>query len=208
LLLASVFKLAHLLLFKFDGCKLLSSVLAFTFLKCTLGTESINFSLAILSLLLELTEFLNLVLLLGLLALLLVKSLLFLERSFLVVAEYLHVLVALLLSALDLGRKGDFVGFFNLLHHLSSSLLFNFVSLTLLFLHSFNLSLHLSHLFLSHLLLLDAFDFSLLNLINDNKGTFLLGLMLKSLSFLHSLKTLKSFNFHHEVQFLLLIEPV
>lgn len=62
-------------------------------------------------------------------------------------------------------------------------------------------------LFLELLPLLLALQLSVLYLINDDRGAFTLGFDALGLALLEDLKFLKAFDFHHEVETFLFIEP-
>lgn len=71
-----------------------------------------------------------------------------------------------------------------------------------------DLSQHLSHLLLSQLLVLDSVQLSLLNLVDNHERTLLLSLLPLDLSFFLHFERLESFDLHHDVQSLLLFDPL
>lgn len=72
----------------------------------------------------------------------------------------------------------------------------------------FGLADHLLHLSLTHLLVLDAFEFALLDLVDDDERALLLRLLALDLALLLQLERLESFDLHHEVEALLLFNPL
>lgn len=59
-----------------------------------------------------------------------------------------------------------------------------------------------------HFLLFDAIDLTLLDLVNDNEGTFAASVHPYFLTFFVDFKALQTFNFHHKIEFLLFINPL
>lgn len=185
-----------------------SSLLTLVFFGGTLSSECVDISLSISSSLLKFTESLDLVLLLlsnasgfsslGLLSLsslALVLQDLFLKRSF---ASFL------LLSEVE----GLSVGSFNFDHHLGDGfLLFGLLSVLNSVLVG-DVGKELELFLLSHLLLTHAETFTLLDLVDDNLSTAVLRLFAADLAVFLLLEILQAFNFHHEVKFLLLADPL
>lgn len=59
-----------------------------------------------------------------------------------------------------------------------------------------------------HFLLFDAIDLTLLDLVNDNEGTFAASVHTYFLTFFLDFKALQTFNFHHKIEFFLFINPL
>lgn len=62
--------------------------------------------------------------------------------------------------------------------------------------------------FLEHFALLDALDFSLLNLVDNHEGALAAGLLTHALALLSNLESLESFNLHKQVELSLLFDPL
>lgn len=77
--------------------------------------------------------------------------------------------VFLLLLSLILDIDGTFVGLFDLTHHFESTFFLKLKLPLLLLLQLFSLAEHLMHLSFTHLLFLDTFKLTLLDLINDHQ---------------------------------------
>jgi len=187
-------------LFSFSGISL-------TFLECSLGSQSINFSLSISSLLLKFSKSLNF-------------ALFFFSKSlsFLLSFEFFLIFISLMLSdlivlALFLLFSSSFfherlsIGFSCLLHKKVDLSSLSFMSSLIFFSHFLNVSLELDLFLITDFLFLHSLNSSLLNLINDDLSTLLSSIHFSNFSFFFFLKDLKSFNFHHKIKFLLLFNP-
>lgn len=167
------------------------------------SSDSIDFSLSVSSLFLEISKLLNF-------------SLLFIFDS-----SFFHLMFKFsLLLVLDIFIDSviffsfflflrlfhgeiKVVGNFNLLEHCSCFVLFSSCSFFFFDSHGFYLSLHLLSFSFSHFTLFDSIIISFLNLINDDLFTHQSGLSSLSFSIFVSNNTLESFNFHHKIKFLL-----
>ena len=206
--LSGVLEVAEDLLFVLKVSSLLVASLSLTLLECALGPECIDLSLSVSSLLLKFSETSDLALLLFLDSLQ-VGSLFFFAKLFLaVIFNNLLFEVLFLLFALILDLNRTLVGFLDLTHHLGNAFLLVSDNLSLFHLNLIGLSEHLLHLSLTHLLVLNAFELSLLDLVNYDKRAHLLCLLSLHLTLFLELEGLKSFDLHHEVETLLLFNPL
>jgi len=208
LALASILELSCLTLELLLFSKLLSAGLALTFLEGTLGTESVNFGLAICGLLLHLAKAGNLSLLLFLEAALLKGGSNFALDLGLVVCNNLLLLLDLALSNLGLLSESNLVGGLNLGDEAQVlfALLFSGTDISKALV--FNLLGHLLLLLDLHFLLLDTLDLTLLDLVDNDERTLAAGLHADLLALLLNLEALEAFYLHHKIEFLLLFEPL
>jgi hypothetical protein len=199
------FGLSLLLLFLGD---LLSAGLTFLLFEGTLGTERIDLRLSISSLLLHFSETSDFSLLLLLLSAFLEGLGDFTGNLLLVVTDNFLLFIDFLLAELLLLGEGDGVGSLNLSNKLKVTLTLGFGSSDLSLALVLDLAGHLLLFLLKHLALLDTLDFTLLDLVDNNDGTLATSLHADLLTLLGDLETLKSLDFHHEVQLLLLLDPL
>jgi len=206
--LAGNLKISSLILHAHLISDLLLAALAFTLFEGALSTESINLRLSISSFFLHLTETSNLLLLLFLNAAFLESLGNLTLDFFLVVTDNLLLLSELLLSELGLLGEGNLVGGLNFSDqtHVAGTLVISSLDLTLAL--GFNLARHLFLLLDLLFALLNTLDFSFLNLVDDNHSTLASGLLADNLALLLNLEGLKTLNFHHQVEFLLLLNPL
>lgn len=193
--------LGLLKLFSFSG-------LSLALLKGSLGPKSIDFSLSIRSLFLELSETLDFSFFLfsdSLGFLLLFEFLLVLEA---LVLSNSCVLVLLFLLTFLFFKQSLSIGLGSLFHEQVDFLSLGLVGCFIFLSHFFNIGLQLDLLLISELLLFHSLDGSLLNLIDYDLGALLSGLSLPDLSLLLFLEDLESLDLHHEVEFLLLLDPL
>ena len=180
---------------------------SFTLLKSSLGSESIDLSLSIGSLFLELSESLDFTLLFFLHAL---SFLLGLEFSLvfcaLVLGDFIILVLFFLGSSLFFDESLG-IGFGCLLHEEVDFLPLGLMSCLIFLPHLFYVGLELDLFFVSEFLFFHSLDSSLLDLIDDDLGSSLSSCNLSDLSFFLLLKDLESLNFHHEVELLLLLDP-
>ena len=115
--------------------------------------------------------------------------------------------VLLLPLSLILNLDRSFIGDFDLGNHTEGALLLSLKHFLLLSFELLGLADHLLHLALADLLLLDAFQFALLDLVDDHEGALLLGLLALDLALLLQLEGLESLDLHHEVKAFLLFHP-
>jgi hypothetical protein len=94
-----------------------------------------------------------------------------------------------------------------LFHQFLVTQAFRFCSSNLLLFGSFNLTHHFVLLFNSEFTLLDAFLFTLGNLINNDLSSCALGCFLLNFTALSCMKSLETFNFHHKVKAFLFTGP-
>ena len=182
--------------------------LSFTFLESSLGSQGIDLGLSIGSLFLELSQSLDFFLLLILDSLSFELSLvLFLVSSLLVSNNFLF-LVLLLLGSLFFFNQRLGVGFSSLLHQDVDPLSLTLSCLGILRLHPLDVCKKLESLFISDLLLLHSLNGSVLDLINDDLSSLISGNLLSCFSMLLFLENLQSFDFHHEVEFFLFLDPL
>ena len=73
--------------------------------------------------------------------------------------------------------------------------------------HFFNVHLEFDLFLITDFLFLHSLNGSFLDLVNDNLSSLLSSIHFSDFSLLLFLKDLKSFNFHHEVEFLLFFDP-
>lgn len=180
--------------------------LSFTFFECTLSSQSINFSLSIGGFLLKLSELLDLTLFLILESLSLKLSFMLLLVLGLLVCNDLHLLVLLLLCTLLFFNKSLSVGLSSLFHKDVHSLLLSNGSGLIFFPHSFDIVEELDSLFVSQFLLLESNLSTLLDLVNDDLGTLLPGMMLFDFSLFFGLENFQTLNLHHEIKLFLLLD--
>jgi len=186
----------------------LSALLAVTFFTSALGSESINLSLTVSSLLLHLAETSNFSFLLKSDASLFFSLGSFAGNLFLVVTDNFHVFIDLHLPHLGLLCKGYFVGSLNLSDHFKVALAL-FLGLSNLFL--FLLLKHAHHLLLlfnKQLALSNALVLTFLYLVNDNRGTLPLSVDTLHFTLFSDFKALETLDFHHEIQAFLLFNPL
>ena len=170
--------------------------------------QIINFCLSVGSLLLEVTQTLQLLLFLGsetsgLTSFLLLNSVL----GLLVIDDLLFE-VLLVLTSFGFNLDGLFVGSFNFLKKLFdiigfSLFLTEFLSFLLL-----DISEELLFLFVKNVLVTETFLFSLLDLVNDLKSTSPSSDFALSFTILLCLQVLEPLNFHHGVKTRLLLRPL
>ena len=182
--------------------------LSLTLLEGSLGSECVNFGLSISCLLLELSESLDLSLLLVLDPLGLQLGFILLLVSSLLVSDDLILLIFLLLGSLLLLDQGLSIGLSSLLHEDIDSLPLGLGLLLVLLLHLLDIVEQLESLFVSNLLLLHPLDSSVLDLIDDDLSALLSGFMLPLFSLLFLLEDLEPLDLHHEVELLLLLDPL
>ena len=180
--------------------------MSFTLLESALGTESINLSLTIRSLLLELTKSLDF-------ALLLILNTLRLNLSFvltLILAALVLtdsvILIPLFLLSLILLEESLSVSLSSLLHEEVDAFLLGHSGGLVFLSHLLKIAKELHSLLISDLLILEADLGALLDLINDDLGSLLASLSLANLTLLLFLKDLEALNLHHEVELLLLLK--
>lgn len=160
---------------KIGLCDFISASLTFSFFKCALGSERVDFALTISSALLELSETLDFELLLFLETLSLSCIRFFFGNSLCVVTHNFQIFVTLLTQFILLTIQRNFVGYFNFPEHL---LVTGFLCLGYLLISGFlqlNSSHHLSLLALKLLSLLNTHHLTFFDLLNDNSGTTALG---------------------------------
>ena len=187
---------------------LISARLAFALLERSLGPERVDLTLTVCGTLLKLSKALNLQLFLLFNALGLTSIGLFFSDSLGIVTHDFQIFITLLSELFLFAIKGDFVGDFDLLEHLSVSGSLSFLYYDILLLLLLNGPHHLLLLALELLTLLDALHFTLLNLLNDYSCAASLGLNSQAFSLILSLECLQALNFHHKVQAFLLIDPL
>ena len=183
------------------------SGLSFSFLESSLGPKSIDLSLSISSLFLELSESLDFLfffildssgLKLSFVLLLVLGSLILNDLLF---------MVLFLTGSFLLLDQGLSICLGSLFHQVVDSHSFGLRCFSILSLHLFNIGQKV-HLFLiSDFLFSHSFDGSLLDLINDDLSTLLSGSMLSNFSFFLLLENLESFDFHHQIKLFLLFNP-
>jgi len=189
LLFAHVFKFLGLTGSLFGFSSFLGTEVSLTLFEGSLGAQGIDFSLAIGSLLLHLSEPLDLVLLFFTDTALFFNTSLLLKVLFFVVTDYLHFLILLFLNTGLLGVLSQLVGHFNFSHHLMVLLFLNLSVLQVLLLKLLDCPQHLRLLFLQLLALFLPLNFSVFNLVNDDCSSQALGLdaflfaLLKDLQF-------------------------
>lgn len=208
LLFACDFQLVYLASSLQSSLALLLAGLALTFFEGSLGSESINLSLTIGSLLLHSSEAGDFVFFLFFDASLLNRTFFFFEPFLFVVTDNFQIFISLSSLLFSFLLQSDFVAFSNFLNQLLVSQFLSFGSSDLLLAQFFRLSHHLLTLHLHQLSLLDALDFALLNLVNDHKSAGLLGLHALSDGVLLFLQSFEAFDFHHHVEFFLLLNPL
>lgn len=179
--------------------QLFSPVSALTLLESSLGSERVDFALAVSSPLLKLAQPLDLELLLFLDGARLLSGVLLLGDAVGVVTHDFQILLALLTQLLGLAVQGNFVGDFDLSEHIAVSSLLSLsnahVNESLLL----NLFHHLLLLALKHLTLFKTVLLTLLDLLDDNGGTAAFGLKAKLFTLVLSLECLQALNLHHDV---------
>lgn len=206
--LSGVLKVAKDLLLVLEVSSFLVTGLSLTLLEGALGSEGIDLSLTVGSLLLELSKAGNLTLLLLLNSSYISGFFFFTKCLLAVIFNDLLFEVLFLLLALVLDVDGTLVGIFDFAHHLKGADLLGSNDLMLFLLELLGLTDHLLHLALTHLLLLDALELSLLDLVNDYEGPLLLSGLALDLTLLLQLEGLESFDLHHEVESFLLFDPL
>ena len=183
------------------------SGLSLAFLESPLGSQGINLGLSVSCFLLKLSESLDFSFLLVFDSLGLELGLVLFLVSCLLVLDDLSLLLLLLGESLFLLDQGLGIRFGGLLHQHIDSLPLDFCLLGILLLHLLDVGEQLESLLVSDFLLLHSFDRALLDLIDDHLGSLLASLVLSLLSLLLFLEDLESFDLHHEVEFLLLLDP-
>lgn len=181
---------------------------AFKFFLGALGSEGINLRLTVGGFLLHLTELLCLEFLLLLDSTLFSSNFCLTTGLILVVTDDLHLLLFLFVLLLLLSLEGFGVGSLDFLNRLSHSQLLILLDTSVLLLHFLNAEFHLLGLFFKDLPFFDSVLLSFLNLIDNDPCALVGGLDTFLLPLLSGLKTLQSFNFHHDVKSLLLADPV
>lgn len=119
----------------------------------------------------------------------------------------LIVLILFLLLSSCLFNQRLCVGFSSLLHKKVDLCSLSFMSCLIFFSHFLNVCLEFDLFLITGFLLLHSYNGSLLDLINDDLSTLLSSIRFSNFSFFFFLKDLKSFNFHHEIKFLLFLNP-
>lgn len=193
--------LGLLQLFSFSG-------VSFALFEGSLGPESINLSLSISSLLLKLPKSLDLSFLLlshslGLLLLFELKLVLFplmIGNS--------CVLVLLLLDSFLFLDECLGVRLSRLFHQQIDLSSLGLVSQLIFLAHLLDVGLKFDLFFVAKLLFFHSHDGSLLYLVNDNLSALLSSILFPDLSLLLFLEDLESFDFHHQIQLLLLLDPL
>lgn len=135
-------------------------------------------------------------------------SLILLLVSCLLISNNFLLGVLFLLGSLLLFDKRLGIGLGSLLHENVDSLSLALSLLLVLLLHPLDVGEQLKSLLISDLLLLHPRDSSVLNLVNDDLSSLLSGERLPLLSLFLLLEDFKSLNFHHNVQLLLLLDPL
>mmetsp|Transcript_1964 Transcript_1964/g.2908 ORF Transcript_1964/g.2908 Transcript_1964/m.2908 type:complete len:345 (+) Transcript_1964:237-1271(+) len=182
--------------------------LAFTLFEGSLGSKGVDFGLSVSGLLLKLSEPLDLTLLLVLDALSLELGLVLLLVFGLLVLNDLVFLVLLLLDSLLFFDESLGVGLSSLLHQHVDALALCFSLLSVLSLHLSDVVDQLQAFLVADFLFFHSFDGALLDLVDDDLGSLLAGSMLPLIALFFLLEDLKTFDFHHKVELLLLIHPL
>lgn len=99
------------------------------------------------------------------------------------------------------------IGFSSLFHEKINLCSLGLMGSLIFLTHFFNIHLELDLFFISNFLLFHSHDSSLLNLINNDLCTLFPSMGLSDFSLLFFLEHLKSLDFHHEIKFLLLLDP-
>lgn len=184
-------------------CNLLCTLIALVLFKCTFLSECINFCLSVSSTLLKVTEAFYF-LLLFFLELFLLSHLVFDLCTFLsFISNDLQVFILLLADLLGFLIECDIVGLFNLSHHLLVAHLFLFDKNCVGNFHLLNVLKHLRLFLFEELTLLDAFLFTLGDLIDDNLCTGFTGTCAAGVALFLLLERFETFDLHHKVKFLL-----
>jgi len=186
---------------------LISAGLALSLFESALGSECVNFTLAIGSAFLKFSQALNFELLLLLNTACILSILLFFGDSFCVVTHDFQIFITLLSQLILLTIQGNFVGYLDFREHLSVTDFLSFSNFQISSLLQLNCSHHLLLLALELLTLLDAHDFTFLDLLNDNCGATALGLNSQAFALIFSLEGLQALDFHHEIEAFLLRDP-
>lgn len=184
------------------------SCLSLTLLEGSLSSKSINFSLSISSLLLQFSQSLNFTLFLFSLPLCLLLCLEFLLILDSLMLSNLCIMILLLLNSFLFFKKSLSIGFSGLSHKKIDLVSLGLMGSLIFLAHFFNIHLKLDLFFIPNFLFLHSLDCSLLNLINDNLCTLLSGLSFSSFSLFFFLEDLKSLDFHHQIEFLLFLNPL
>lgn len=206
--LTGVLKISQDFLLVLKVASLLFTSLALPFFKGTLCSESVNLCLSICSFLLEFSESCNFSLLLFFNTLDFSLLFFFSENFLTVVFNNLLFEVFFFLLTLILYINSTLVGFFDLSHHTDSTLFLSVEDFGLFNFNLLGLSNHLKHFTFTHFLILNAVKLTLLNLINDHKGALLLCFLALHLTLFLELEGLQTFNLHHQVKSLLLLDPL
>jgi len=208
LFLAGLFELSSQHLLSQGLVLFILSGLSFTFFISTFGSQSIDFTLSVRCFLLEFTEALNLLLLLVSQALVLDGCLFLLSCFRSVVVDDLLVFS---LGNVDLFLflyLGDSICGLDFSNHLFVAFFLPFGGYFVLLLLDFDCTGHLSLLSLKNFPFLLPLDLSPFDLVDDDSGTTSLGVNAGNFSLLGDLKSLQSFDFHHEIEAFLLVYPV
>jgi hypothetical protein len=152
----------------FQFSSFLVSCYSFTFLESSLGSQSVNFRLSILSFFLEISKSLNFFFLF-ILDSFKFSLLFFFSQSFgSVVVNYLLFKIFFLFLSAIFDSNCSFISFFNFLHKKYCSLFLFLLLSNFFFFKLLNLFKHLEHLFLSKFLFFNSLHLSFFYLINNN----------------------------------------
>lgn len=184
------------------------SGLSITLFESSLGSEGVDFSLSISSLFLELSQALDLTLLLLLDSLLLKLGLVLSLVACLLISYDLLLLFLLLSDSLFLLESSLSVSFSSLAHEHVDSLSLGLSSVSVLLLHLFDIVQQLLSLLVADFLLLHPLKGSFLDLVDNHLLSAKTLLNLQGLAFFFDFEHLESLNLHHEVEFLLLFNPL
>jgi hypothetical protein len=124
------------------------------------------------------------------------------------IRNYWIFLIFFFFSSLFFFNQRLRIGFSSLLHQIINSLFFHFSCCQVFISHLFNVLKKLNSFLISYFLFFHSLNSSFLNLVNNNFGALLSSLMFSILSFLLFLKNFQSLNFHHQIKFLLFINPL
>merc|ERR1712086_824187 len=116
-------------------------------------------------------------------------------------------MILLLLRSFLFLHKSLGIGFSSLFHEKINLCSLGLMGSLIFLTHFFDIHLKLYLFFISNFLLFHSPDSSLLNLINNDLCTLLPSIRLSDFSLLFFLEHLKSLDFHHEIKFLLLLNP-
>ena len=182
--------------------------MSFTLLVCTLSSQSVNFALSISSLLLKFTKTLDLLFFLISDSFSFDNSLFLLLDTLSVVFNNFLLLQFLLIDFLLLFYLSNSVSCLNLFLDLLVSLFFQLLLFQVFLLSLLNYFDHLLLLFLNGLTFLHPNNLSFFDLINNNSSPASLCFNTRLFFHLSGLKAFESLDLHHEVKFLLFIDPI